>query len=476
MTIRDRDIPATTGDADVPDWKPDAAEPDPGSAMADRELETIETGVDRPDTSNPATLATGKHAEAAAGAAADDEEHRDQRELATDTQTDAPAGPHDGSSSSPSSSDTNSQTGPVGSSTTAAKTLRQKAVQGSVLWLSVYAILQVIRLGSNFALMALLTPAMFGVVRLATVVVQGLKMFSEVGIRHSIIRHERGDDPDFLNTAFTMQAGRGVVLWLIATGLAWPIAAFYDESMLLAIMPAVAVGALLGGFYATSFATLNRHLDEWPRARLELWQTVVTRTAMIAWALIWPSAWALVVGTLLGNLFFLIYSHLRLPGIRNRFRWDKQAAREIWSFGLWILIGTIIAFFGQQLDSLMLGKLEAMAALGIYGIALTVARLPHELTSQITVHILYPVMSEINRSDAARFAQRVRKIRSAVLSAGIFLTLGVIVTAPWFFRLFQHAWWDITWIAPLSAITVWIMIANGPVNRALLTLGKSREL
>ena len=363
-----------------------------------------------------------------------------------------------------------------GSEPPKARSLRERAVRGSVLWLSVYAVLQVIRLGSNFALMALLTPAMFGVVRLATVMVQGLKMFSEVGIRHSIIRHERGDDPDFLNTAFTMQAGRGVILWLIASLLAWPMAAFYEESMLLFIMPAVAIGALFGGFYSTSFATLNRHLDEGPRARLELYQTVVTRTVMIGWAFIWPSAWALVAGTLIGNLFFLIYSHTALPGIRNRLHWDPQAAREIWAFGLWILIGTIIAFFGQQLDSLMLGKLEAMAALGVYGIALTVARLPLELTSQITVHILYPVMSEINRNDAARFAQRVKKIRSAVLAAGLCMTLGVIVAAPWFFRLFQMQWWDITWIAPLSALAVWVMIANGSVNRALLTLGKSRPL
>lgn len=356
------------------------------------------------------------------------------------------------------------------------RSLRERAVKGSVMWVSVYGIMQVVRLGSNFTLMALLTPAMFGVVRLATVVVQGLKMFSEVGIRQSIVRHERGDEPDFLNTAFTMQAGRGVLLWIVATALAWPMAAYYEERMLMWVLPAVAVGALLGGFCSTSVATLNRHLDEGPRARLELFQAVVTRSVMIAWAFYWPSAWALVAGTLVGNLYYLIYSHTRLNGIRNRLHWNRDAAREIWRFGSWVLIGTIIAYFGQQLDSLMLGKLEEMAVLGIYGMALTVSRLPHELTSHITMHVLYPVMSEINRDDPARFAMRVRKIRSTVLHASLFLSLGVIVTAPWFFRLFKMQWWDITWMAPLSAIAGWIMITNGSVNRALLSLGKSRPL
>jgi hypothetical protein len=38
-------------------------------------------------------------------------------------------------------------------------------------------------------------------------------MFSELGIVTNIVQHPRGDDPDFLNTAFCIQAARGPTLW-----------------------------------------------------------------------------------------------------------------------------------------------------------------------------------------------------------------------------------------------------------------------
>jgi O-antigen/teichoic acid export membrane protein len=62
----------------------------------------------------------------------------------------------------------------------------------------------------------LLAPDMFGVMAIATMVMVGLAMFSDVGLRPSIIQSERGNDPVFLNTAWVIQILRGVLLWLIA--------------------------------------------------------------------------------------------------------------------------------------------------------------------------------------------------------------------------------------------------------------------
>jgi Polysaccharide biosynthesis protein len=57
----------------------------------------------------------------------------------------------------------------------------------------------------------------------------GLAMFSDIGIGQNVIRHERGDDPDFLNTIWTIQVVRGLILAVIATLAAVPIARFYHQ-------------------------------------------------------------------------------------------------------------------------------------------------------------------------------------------------------------------------------------------------------
>ena len=65
---------------------------------------------------------------------------------------------------------------------------------------------------------------------------QGLKMFSELGIVGNIVQHRHGDDPQFLNTAFSVQAGRGMAIWLGAILAAYPLALFYKQPELLPLL------------------------------------------------------------------------------------------------------------------------------------------------------------------------------------------------------------------------------------------------
>ena len=355
--------------------------------------------------------------------------------------------------------------------------LGKRAFISSGIWAVTYFLLQILRIVSQIILASLLSPHAFGIVRIGTAVIQGLRMCSEVGVRESIVRDEQGDEPTFLNTAWTFQIIRGVLIWVVAMALAWPIASIYDEPSLLLILPALATVPLMAGFNSTAFIQLNRLLREGPRALLELSSALVSSCAMVAWAyFVSQDAWALVIGSVAGGIIFLIVSH-RLPGDRNRLMWDTDAAQKIWGFGAWIFVGTVIAFLGQQLDSFMLGKFDAVSVLGVYFIASTVARLPNEIMSVISVHVLYPVFSSINRDSPEQFTERLLQIRSLVLPVAASAVVGVVMVSPWFFTVFyDDRYADAVWIAPLICASAWVLILNSPVNRALLTLGRTRQL
>ena len=87
-----------------------------------------------------------------------------------------------------------------------------RALRGSVLTAGSYATAQGLRLISNLILTRLLYPEAFGVMALVSVALVGLQMFSDLGLGPAIAQNPRGDDPDFLNTAFTLNALRGAVL------------------------------------------------------------------------------------------------------------------------------------------------------------------------------------------------------------------------------------------------------------------------
>ena len=95
-----------------------------------------------------------------------------------------------------------------------------RALRGSALTAGSYAITQGLRLGSNLILTRLLFPEAFGLMALVSVFLVGLAMFSDIGIGPAISHSKRGDEPGFLDTAWTLQVARGVILWLGASALA----------------------------------------------------------------------------------------------------------------------------------------------------------------------------------------------------------------------------------------------------------------
>ncbi|MDX1366004.1 oligosaccharide flippase family protein [Pseudomonas sp.] len=70
----------------------------------------------------------------------------------------------------------------------------------------------------------LLMPEMFGIKVVATTVAVTLGVPSDIGLHQNIIQSQCGDDPTFLNRAWTVQVLRSfvfVALTLLVSGFAW---------------------------------------------------------------------------------------------------------------------------------------------------------------------------------------------------------------------------------------------------------------
>jgi O-antigen/teichoic acid export membrane protein len=353
--------------------------------------------------------------------------------------------------------------------------LQRRAVRGTVYSLLNVGGAQVLRLAGNLITSRLLAPDAFGLLFSVMVLNQGLQMISDVGILPSIIQHKRGDERAFLDTAWTIQVVRGVVISGITLALAWPWAQLYGEAELFPLVLVASLQGTITGLDSTKLATLNRRMQVGRLLSINLAQAVVTQAVMIGYAYLTRSAWALLFGAIAGEIARMVLSHLAVPGPNNRFHLEKEAAKVIFSFGKWIFVSTLVTFLGLRFDGLVLPLFVDRETLGVYSIGQSLAALPVLVTGQVVIWVLLPALSESFREDRARFTDNVLRARRVINVAGVFMVAGTAAAAPSFFYvLYDDRYIDAGWMVQLLMVSTWFFFLQETSVRVQLAMGDSR--
>jgi O-antigen/teichoic acid export membrane protein len=320
-----------------------------------------------------------------------------------------------------------------------------------------FALSNIIRLGSSLLMTRLLVPQMFGVMAIATLVMSGLAMFSDLGLTTNIIQSERGNDPAFLNTAWVIQILRGLLLWLLALCIALlvftlnhfnllPKMSAYSDPELPYVLVAVAVSAFIGGFQSTKLAEANRYLALGRVTLIQLVGQIVGLACMIIWTLIERSIWALVAGIVCSTLTTTLLSHIGLPGVANKLQWDRSVVHEIIHFGKWIFVSSILGFFANNGDRVLLGALVDSTTLGIYSIAANLAGVIFQILETIFTQVSYPAFREVVRERSPHLKHSLYRFHLVAASftyfcAGLLIVSGNSVVGFLYDRRYEQAGW-----------------------------------
>ncbi|PYG29528.1 oligosaccharide flippase family protein [Pelagimonas varians] len=354
--------------------------------------------------------------------------------------------------------------------------LGARALRSSALIVGGFGVSQLIRLGSNLILTRLLFPEAFGLMALVMVFLMGLGQFSDVGVAPSVLQSKRGDDPDFLNTAWSIQVVRGIVLWLVACIFAWPMAWVYGQEDLLQMLPVSALTLLITGFRPTKMLTANRHLNMGRITVLDTAVQLASTSVAIGLAVLMQSVWALVISGVVGALLEVVCYRRFLPGIKNHFRWEKAAAHELIGFGKWVFLATVCGFFISQSDKILIGKFVPLDMFGVYNIGFFWASFPLMLGGMVTQKILIPIYRETPPTHSRENFLKLRKMRVAVSLmlmgfVGFFALLGVQIVH----LLYDDRYLDAGAIAVILAIAQMPMLIVMTYDQAALAAGDSRR-
>lgn len=353
------------------------------------------------------------------------------------------------------------------------------AIRGSLWTLGGYAVAQVLRLASNLVLTRLLFPEVFGQMALVFIFIQGLQMFSDVGTGPAIVQHPRGDEASFLNTAWTIQVGRGVALWLASWAIAWPVSAFYRDPLLAWLVPAAGLTALAAGFESTAMHTLQRHLKLERLTLLDIAAQVVGIATTVGGALLVrqlrgpqdPSAvWAIVGGSVVASVVRTVLSHTWLPGVRNRFHLDRSATAHLFRFGRWIFVSTLLTFLAGQSDRLVFGKTIPLALFGVYSIAAMLASLPTQAVLKLGGAVVFPAYSRLAQRED--FPRLFWSVRLPMLLGGAAIVSALVAAGPFLVRaLYDRRYVEAGWILQYLSAAAWFQILECTNGAALLARG-----
>ncbi|OED48792.1 hypothetical protein AB838_09835 [Rhodobacteraceae bacterium (ex Bugula neritina AB1)] len=336
---------------------------------------------------------------------------------------------------------------------------------------------QALRLLSNLVLTRLLFPEAFGLMALVTVVTTCLMLFSDTGVRPSIIQNARGNDPAFLNTAWTVQVVRGLLLWLLTLALAQPIAALYDAPLLADILPVVGLTLVIQGFEPTAIHTANRYLAMGRFTQITLGSQIIslTFTAFLAWQL--QSVWALVISNVFSSTLQTIAYHVFLPGLRNRFLLERDAFWQIFHFGKWIFLSTAAGAVLLQGDRAILGIFLPLEALGVYSIGYFLGSIPVLLSNALQQKVVFPLYRMKPPTESA--ANRITLFRARRLIAASLLMLVILLAfaGPTLVDLLYDSRYSAAGpIITLYSLSLVPLVTLNTINVALMGAGETRGM
>jgi O-antigen/teichoic acid export membrane protein len=299
-------------------------------------------------------------------------------------------------------------------------------------------------------------------------------MFSELGILANVVQHPRGDDPAFLNTAFSIQAARGLFIWFVAVLCAYPVALFYKQPEIMPLLVVAGLSEMVRGLTSTAAWTLTRHVNLKNITLLSVGAEVASFGVAIVWAVASPSAWALVARTVASAVVYAAGSHfIAKPFVR--FGWDRTAARDILHFGGWISLSTAAYFLGGQGERLVLAKFVTPAELGCFSLAIMISSVPAGGIGQLVNQIFLPVISSSVRTSRMGTVRDFGRARRLFFAVALFAGVGFLSCGKPFVTLLLNPKYRMTgWMLQALGLRVALDLFAAPASSLILAYGQSK--
>jgi O-antigen/teichoic acid export membrane protein len=307
------------------------------------------------------------------------------------------------------------------------------------------------RYGAQFIVMIilarLLTPADFGLIAMLLVFTSIGALLVDSGFSTALIQRQNTNADDE-TTVFLLSTGASVfvavILWLAAPA----IADFYSQPELIPLTRLLLFVLPLGALASVPDALLTKKLDFKARAKAETFASLFSGVVavILAWRGfgVWSLAWQGIVLISVRALLLWWYS-----GWRPRGRFHSASFRNLFGFGSYMLMSSLLDTISVRLQSLLIGKLFDSRTLGYYTLAQNTQQAPTSFMGSLLNRVGLPVFSTV-ADQPAKLLGALRLSLRAAMFLFVPCMLGIAVVAKPLMGLLYGARWESA--APILSI------------------------
>ena len=290
---------------------------------------------------------------------------------------------------------------------------------------------------TNAILARILVPEIFGLVATINMVISFTNVFTDAGFQKYIIQHEFSDEKDqddSINVAFWSNLVLSVLLLAIVVIFRKPIVSLVSASDGAAMSSAftstsdfswgIAAAALtlpITAFSSIQMAVYKRMMDFKTLFYIRLIGSLIPLIVTIPLAYFTRSFWALVIGSLAGELSNAVILSVRSPWKPN-FSFSFGKFFEMFSFCYWILLESVLIWLTSYIGTFIVGKFLSTYYLGIYKTSMTTVNQITTLFTVSTSAVMFPTISRLqnNREEMYKFFLNfMRMVSMIIIPAGI---------------------------------------------------------
>jgi lipopolysaccharide exporter len=248
----------------------------------------------------------------------------------------------------------------------------------------------VLRLGSSLILTRILAPEAYGIITILVSVTYVLEMISDLGGTVPVIRHRNGDDPRYLNTAWTLRIIRSSANTALLFFGAPLVAALYGTALLTAPLRVFSLSFLINGLESMAFPLAVRRRNARIIMYTELAATFLSTLFAVVFCYYSRTYWGMLFAILLNRSVMTVVSYYFYPEARPKLQIDRDAARDLLSYTRFAMPSSMLTLALNQFDRVIFLRFFDLKLLGIYGLAGNLAGQVEALISKISQMVLYP--------------------------------------------------------------------------------------
>jgi PST family polysaccharide transporter len=322
---------------------------------------------------------------------------------------------------------------------------------------------------------ALLQPGDFGVVALASTAIALMSIFADLGVGAALVQR-RELLPEQVNAVFLLNVSASAALAVLGAALSWPLASAFRTPTLQPVLLALAPGILINGLGLTQMALAQRTLRFRDLALRDLVGTLSGGAVGVGMALRGMGVWSLVGQTLVTSLVSTALLW-RLSPWRPSFRGPIRAPlKELWPYSSAILSFSVLKFFTQNSDTMLVGWLMGPLLLGYYNFASKVTITPVSLLVGAVGSYLFASLSRL-QGDPARLRESYLRYSELLLTAALPALTVLAGLGPSLLPLvLGERWKPIGPLVPLFCGAAAVLVLISPVGSVLKAVGRVRWL